>query len=342
MMNIPLDEIANYVNGEVIGNNDTSITGVAKIEEAKKGDISFVSNPKYMKYLAGSSAEAVFVKKGLNLPENITTKLVLVEDPYFAICITMDKFFNPIVHPKGVSDKSDVSSSATLGENCYVGSFSSIGNNVIIGDNVKIYPNCYIGDNVTIANNTILFANVSVYVNCEIGSDTIIHSGSVIGCDGFGHAPLPDGSYAKIPQIGNVIVGNYVEIGSNCTIDRATMGSTVICDGVKLDNLIQVAHNVVIGENTVIAAQTGISGSTKLGERCVIGGQVGFVGHISVANGTQIGAQSGIMKTIKTENQAFLGSPIKPVKDEIKSQVLIRKLPEIYQDIQEIKKERNK
>lgn len=341
MAKIPLSEIVNYTNGKTSGELNTIIQNVAKIEEAKDGDISFVSNPKYIKYLLETNAAAVFVDKNLKIPDGVTTNLVLVDDPYFAVCITMDNFFNPFTHPSEISEKAEISSTSQIGTGCYIGSFTSIGANSKIGNNVKIYPNCYIGENVIIKDDTVIFSNVSIYINCEIGSNTIIHSGTVIGCDGFGHAPMPDGSYVKIPQIGNVIVGSFVEIGSNCTIDRATMGSTIISDGVKLDNLIQIAHNVVVGKNTVIAAQTGISGSTKLGERCVIGGQVGFVGHIQIANGTQIGAQSGIMKTIKKENQAFLGSPIKPVKDEIKSQVLIRKLPEIYDDINKLKKDIN-
>ncbi len=342
MREIKLIDIVDFVNGELTGNKDAIIQNVAKIEEAVGGDLSFVSNPKYIGYIESTKATALFVKDDLDFESREDLNIIRVSDPYFAICVIMDHFFNPNNHPKGTSKLSSIGTDSTVGEDCYIGDFVSIGNNVKIGSNVKVYPNCFIGDEVEVLDNTILYSNVSIYSKCKIGTDSILHSGVVVGSDGFGHAPMPDGSYVKIPQIGNVLIGNYVEIGANTTIDRATMGSTVIEDGVKLDNLIQVAHNARIGKNTVVASQTGISGSTELGERCIIGGQVGFVGHIKVANGTKIGAQSGIMKTIKEEDLSFLGSPIKPLKDEIKSQVLIRKLPEIYKDVLELKKLKDK
>ena len=339
---IKLDELVKYTGGKLDGNNDVVIKNVAKVEEAISGDLTFVSNEKYISYIESTNASAIFVKEGLKFKNPNSVNIVFVSDPYLAICMVMDEYFNPNIHPTGICKMSSINETSIVGDDVYIADFVSVGRNVKIGNGVKIYPNCSIGDNVSIGDNSVIYSNVSIYNKCEVGKSTIVHSGTVIGSDGFGHAPLPDGSYAKIPQIGNVIIGDYVEIGSNCSIDRATMGSTVIEDGVKLDNLIQVAHNVKIGENTVIASQTGISGSTELKENCIIGGQVGFVGHITIAKGTKIGAQSGIMKTIKEEGLSFLGSPIKPLKDEIKSQVLIRKLPELYKDIIDIKRIKDK
>jgi UDP-3-O-[3-hydroxymyristoyl] glucosamine N-acyltransferase len=332
-------EIADFIGGEVVGNESDEISGVAKIESAEEGDLSFVSNPKYLSYLKTTKATAVFVKKDMDLDGVDSTNLILVDDPYFSICVILDAFFNPVRHPEGREEPCYVHKTAEVGSDEYIGAFAYIGEGAKIGNNVKIYPNVYVGRNVEIGDNTILYSGVHVYFDCKIGKDCMLHSGAVIGSDGFGHAPMPDGSYAKIPQIGNVILGDSVEIGAGCTIDRATMGSTIIKDGVKLDNLVQIAHNVEVGDNTVIAAQTGVSGSVKLGQQCVIGGQVGFVGHIQIANGTQIGAQSGIMKTIKEEGQQWLGSPIKNLRDEIKTQVIIRKLPQLYDKVISLEKQ---
>ena len=334
-------EIADFTGGKLVGEPKQEVHNIAKIEEAKVGDLAFIGNPKYENYIYETSASVVIVGLGFEPKKTVNCTLIKALHPYLSFCQVLDKYFNPNIHPTGIDQYTKVGNDVELHHDIYLGSFSVIEKGAKIGRGVKIYPNCYIGTNVEVGDGTVLYSGVKIMAECKVGKNIIIHSNTVIGSDGFGHAPMPDGSYAKIPQVGNVIIEDEVEIGANCAIDRATMGSTVIRSGVKLDNLIQVAHNVEIGSNTVIAAQTGISGSTKLGERCMIGGQVGFVGHITVANGTQIGAQSGVPKAIKEENQQFIGTPLMRIKQAFKTQVLMRNLPQLNERLNALEKKLN-
>jgi len=326
-------QIATLINGKIEGNPDAKVSHVAKIEEAAEGSLSFIANPKYEEFLYSSSASIIIINESLELEAPVLTTLVRVKDAYSSFALLLEKYNEMISGggKEGIENPSFISSTARIGRNVYVGAFTYIGENVILGDNVKIFPGCYIGDNVTIGENSKLYAGVKVYDGCVMGSNVVLHSGAVIGGDGFGFAPQKNGTYKKVPQIGNVLIEDDVEIGANTTIDRATMGSTIIRKGVKLDNLIQVAHNVEIGENTVIAAQTGISGSTKVGKNCVIGGQVGIVGHIQIADGTKINAQSGLSKSILNTNAVLNGTPAFEYKSSLKSQAIFRNLPELYQ-----------
>ncbi|HTN45884.1 MAG TPA: UDP-3-O-(3-hydroxymyristoyl)glucosamine N-acyltransferase [Flavipsychrobacter sp.] len=328
-------QIATLVKGKIDGDPDAKVSKVSKIEEASDGSLSFVANPKYEEYLSSSNASVIIVNETLQLGAPVKATLIRVKDAYMAFAFLLEKY-NEIVSKtgkNGIEQPSFVSKSASIGKDVYIAAFTYVGENVLIGDKVKIYPGCYIGDNVVINEDSILFPGVKIYNDCSIGSRVVIHSGCVIGGDGFGFAPLKDGSYKKVPQIGNVIIEDDVEIGANTTIDRATMGSTYIRKGVKLDNLIQIAHNVEIGENTVIAAQTGVSGSTKIGKNCIIGGQVGIVGHIHIADGTRINAQSGLSKSVTGTNAALNGSPAFDYKSSLKSQAIFRNLPELNQRV---------
>ncbi len=331
-------QIATLINGTVEGDPEVKVDRVAKIEEANSGALSFVANPKYEEYLYTSKASIIIVNQDLNIEHEIKPTVIRVKDAYSGFALLLEKY-NEImsqVTKKGIEEPSHISETATLGENCYVGAFSYIGNNVTLGNNVKIFPGSYIGDNVTVGDNVNVFSSVKIYDRSVIGNQVVIHSGTIIGSDGFGFAPQKDGSYKKVPQIGNVIIEDNVEIGANTTIDRATMGSTIIRSGVKLDNLIQIAHNVEIGENTVIAAQSGVSGSTRIGKNCVIGGQVGIVGHIQIADGTKINAQSGLSKTVSQPNSALTGSPAFDYKSSLKSQAIFRNLPELQQRLHKL------
>lgn len=326
-------QIATLIQGKIEGDPDAKVSTVAKIEEAGEGTLSFIANPKYEEYLYSTNASILIVNDSLEITEEVKPTLIRVKDAYSGFAFLLEKY-NEIISNTGkigIEEHAHVSKTATIGNNVYIGAFSYVGDNVIIGNNVKIYPGCYIGDNVVIKDDTKLFAGVKIYDGCAIGNRVIIHSGTVVGGDGFGFAPQNDGTYRKVPQIGNVIIEDDVEIGANTTIDRATMGSTIIKKGVKLDNLIQIAHNVEIGENTVIAAQTGISGSTKVGKNCIVGGQVGIVGHIQIADGTRINAQSGLSKTVSEPNTALTGSPAYDYKSSLKSQAIFRNLPELQQ-----------
>lgn len=337
-MQFSAQQIAMLVNGRVAGDPDAMVGTVAKIEEAGAGMLSFIANPKYEEYLYNSKASIIIVNDDLHPTQPVGATLIHVKDAYSAFALLLEKY-NEIINAsgkKGIEAQSHVSSTATMGQDVYIGAFAYIGEHTVIGDNVKIYPNVYVGDNVTINNNVTLYPGVKVYENCKIGARSVLHSGVIVGGDGFGFAPQKDGSYKKIPQIGNVVIEEDVEIGANTTIDRATMGSTVIRKGVKLDNLIMVAHNVEIGANTVIAAQTGVSGSSKVGKGCIIGGQVGIVGHIHVADGTRIGAKSGISKTITTPATALNGAPAFDYKSSLKSQAIFRNLPELQQRLQKL------
>lgn len=331
-------QIATLLKGSIEGNPEAKVSHVAKIEEAGEGSLSFVANPKYEEYLYTTKASIIIVNDDLELHGEVIPTLIRVRDAYSSFALLLEKY-NEMLSRKGkhgIEQPSYMSKTVTMGKDVYIGAFSYIGENVIIGDRVRIYPGCYIGDNVILDEDACIFAGVKIYDGCSIGARVVIHSGTVVGGDGFGFAPQKDGTFKKVPQIGNVIVEDDVEIGANTTIDRATMGSTIIRKGVKLDNLIQIAHNVEIGAHTVIAAQTGVSGSTKVGRHCMIGGQVGMVGHIQIADGTRINAQSGLSKSVPTPNTVLNGSPAFDYKSTLKSQAIFRNLPELQQRIQKL------
>jgi UDP-3-O-[3-hydroxymyristoyl] glucosamine N-acyltransferase len=332
-------EISKLLKGELSGNGDVVITSVSKIDQGQPNSLTFLSNPKYTNFIYETKASVVLVNRNIELKDTPDITLIKVDDPYSAFCIILDQYFNPKAKRSGIEQPSFIAESAKIGKDVYVGAFAYIGNNAEIGDGAKIFPHAYVGDNAKIGKNTILYSGVKVYEQCMVGDVCIIHAGSVVGSDGFGFAPQKDGTYAKIPQIGNVIIEDNVEIGSNCSIDRATMGSTFIRKGVKLDNLIQVAHNAEVGANTVIASQTGVSGSTKIGENCVIGGQVGFVGHISIAKGSQIGAQSGIPNSIDTPGEKWIGSPVQEYKNYLRSSIVVKRLPDMEKRLHELEHE---
>ena len=337
-MQFTAQELGFMLNGTIEGNPLVPVNQLAKIEEARAGSLSFLANPKYEQYLYTTEASVVIINNDLVLTAPTQATLIRVENAYSAFSVLLEKYNTIKLNKTGIEQPSYINTSAKIGKNVYIGAFVYIGPNVKIGDNCKIYPHTYIADDVTIGDNVTFFAGVKIYFDCVIGNNVIIHSGTIIGGDGFGFAPAADGTYNKISQIGNVIIEDNVEIGANTTIDRATMGSTIIRKGVKLDNLIQVAHNVEIMSNTVVAAQTGISGSTKVGENCIIGGQVGVVGHITLAKGTQIQAQSGISRSLLAENKKWAGSPAVAYTDNLRSQVVINRLPDLEKRINELEK----
>lgn len=337
-MEFTVSQIAAMLGGQVVGNGSDKVNMLAKIQDAKKGQIAFLSNPKYEQYIYSTHATAVIVKKDFVAKKEIDSSLILVDDPYISFTALLEEYHKMMSFQKsGVEQPSFIAENSTVGANIYRGAFSYIGNKVRIGDNVKIYPHVYIGDNVTIGNNTILHSGVKIYSDTKIGNNCVIHSGTVIGSDGFGFAPQQDGTYKTIPQLGNVIIEDNVAIGANTVIDCATFfgDSTFIREGVKLDNLIQVAHNVEVGKNTVIAAQTGISGSTKIGEHCVIGGQVGIAGHIVIENNVSIGAQAGISNA-KKEGMKLMGSPGIDYHEYFRAYAVFRKLPDLNHRLREL------
>lgn len=340
-MHFTAQQIAAHLNGRIEGSPEAKVTTVAKIEEAGDGQLSFIANPKYEEYLYKTKATILIVNEDLVVTGNVSPTLIRVKDAYngFASLLHLYNEMMSRQGKRGVEQPAHVAESAKLGKDVYVGAFSYIGENVQLADGVQIYPGSYIGDGVVIGEGTRIFAGVRIYDGCKLGARVTVHSGTVIGADGFGFAPQADGTYKKVPQIGHVIVEDDVEIGSNTTIDRATMGATIIRKGVKLDNLIQIAHNVEIGEHTVIAAQAGISGSTKLGKGCMIGGQVGMVGHIQIAEGTRINAQSGISKSVEQPNTALNGSPAFDYRTSLKSQAIYRNLPELQQRVSQLEEE---
>jgi UDP-3-O-[3-hydroxymyristoyl] glucosamine N-acyltransferase len=337
-MQFTAQQISFMLNGTVEGDPDVSVNQLAKIEEATAGSLSFLANPKYEQYLYTTNASIVIVNSDLVLSEAVKGTLVRVENAYSAFTVLLEKYNTIKLNKTGIEQPSFIHPSAKIGKNAYVGAFAYIGPGVTIGDNCKIYPNTYIADGVVIGDDVTFYAGVKIYFDCLIGNRVIVHSGTVIGGDGFGFAPNADGSYTKVSQIGNVIVEDDVEVGANTTIDRATLGSTIIRKGVKLDNLIQIAHNVEIGENTVVAAQTGISGSSKIGENCIVGGQVGIVGHINIAKGTQIQAKSGISRSIDIEGKKWAGAPASAYTDHMRSQVVLTRLPDLEKKILELEK----
>ena len=338
-MKFTAQQIADFLNGRVEGNKEATVSNFAKIEDAKEGTITFLANPKYTNYIYETKATIVLVNEDMELEKEVTATLIRVSNAYESLAKLMQVYESSKPKKTGKSRKASISRSATLGKDCYIADFVVIDKNAKIGNNVHIYPNCYIGDNVTIGDNTIIYSNVSIHHSCNIGANCVFHSGVVIGSDGFGFAPSSSNDYEKIPQIGNVIIEDYVEVGANSTIDRATMGSTIIRKGVKLDNLVQVAHNVEIGEHTVIAAQTGISGSTKLGRHMMVGGQVGFAGHITIADEVKIGAQSGLNNSIKQEGAILMGSPVTDMSAWRRSVVLTKRLPDMQSAINKLEKE---
>lgn len=326
-MEITARQIAEHLNGELDGDSQVKVSSVARIESAKPGTLAFYGNPKYEQYFYTTRASIILINKSFTPSSQIASTLIRVDDVYQAIASMLELFASlKSSKRKGRSWRAAISWKSKIGKNSYIGAGAVIEKGATIGKGCQIYPLAFVGQNAVIGDNTILYSGVKIYSDCIIGADCIIHSNAVVGSDGFGFAPLPDGSYKKIQQTGNVIIEDNCEIGANTTIDRASIGSTIIRKGVKLDNLIQVAHNTEIGENTVIAAQTGISGSVKIGKNCMFGGQVGLAGHISIANNTSIGAQAGIMSSIKEEGKSFLGSPAMDAKEYLRAYSIFRKL----------------
>ena len=332
-------QIAGFLNGTVEGNPEEKVFNLSKIDEGKPGTLTFLANPKYTHYIYSTSASVILVNTDFIATQPIAGTLIRVADAYSAFATLLEMFNQSQSGNTGISSQASIASSAKFGENVSVGEFSVIGINVVIGNNVLIYPQVFIGDHVTIGDNSLVYPGVRIYHDCVIGNFCTLHSGVIIGSDGFGFAPLTSSNYQKIPQLGNVILEDYVEIGSNTTIDRATLGSTIIRKGVKLDNLIQVGHNAEIGENTVIAAQTGISGSTKIGKNCMIGGQVGIVGHITIADNVKIGAGSGIEASITQEGAMMLGAPAIEISKARRNFIHWRNLDEIVRKVYSIEKQ---
>jgi UDP-3-O-[3-hydroxymyristoyl] glucosamine N-acyltransferase len=338
-MEFTVNQVAAMLHGTVEGNGQQKINTIGKIQDATQGAIAFLANPKYEKYIYSTQATAVLVSNDFVAEAEVSATLIRVQDPYLSFTQLLEEYDKMASYAKtGVEQPSFLAHSAVLGDQHYRGAFSYIGENVKIGRNVKVYPHTYIGDNVTIGDNCIFHSGVKIYAGIQIGNNCIIHSGSVIGSDGFGFAPQPDGSYKKIPQLGNVIIKDNVEIGANTVIDRATMGSTIIEKGVKLDNLIQIAHNVEIGDNTVIASQTGISGSTKMGKNCIVAGQVGLVGHIEIADQVTLAAKTGLGKSVKKPGSVIFGYPALEHKLYLKCNAIFRNLPELQQRVTELEK----
>ena len=336
-MEFTASQIAGILEGEVEGNPEIAVHKLAKIEEGEKGSLTFLANPKYTQYIYSTEASITIVNKDFIPEQTLTTTLIKVQDAYKSFSKLL-AYYNQVKFNKtGIENPVYVSETASYGTDFYMGAFSYLGNNVIIGNNVKIFPNVYIGDNVRIADNVIVFAGAKIYSETIIGQGCVIHSGAILGADGFGFAPDANGEYSKIPQTGNVILEDNVDIGAGTTIDRATLGSTILRKGVKLDNQIQIAHNVEIGMNTVIAAQTGIAGSTKIGKNCMIGGQVGIVGHLVIGDRVKIQAQSGISRNVKND-EVLQGSPALNYGDFNKSYVHFKNLPNIVNRINDLEK----
>lgn len=336
-MTFPASQIALLINGRVEGDPSLVVHSFGKIEEAQQGQLTFFSNPKYEEYLYSTKASVIIINETFELKQPINATLIRVADAYTSFAILLSKYQEIITQQlNGKQEPSYVAKTASYGKNVFIGAFAYLGENVKVGNNTKIFPNAYIGDNATIGDNCMIYPGAKIYHDCILGNQVIIQAGTVIGSDGFGFAPQADGSFIKIPQIGNVIIEDDVEIGANSTVDRATMGSTVIRSGAKLDNLIQIGHNAEIGKSTIIAAQAGISGSTKIGNNVMIGGQAGVVGHITLADGSKVNAQSGVSKSIKTPNTAVTGSPAHDYTATLRSQAIARNLPEMEKRIKEL------
>lgn len=336
-MEFSAHQIASLVQGRIEGNPERTVTGFAKIEEAGPENLAFMANPKYEDYLYSTKAGIIIVGEQLNLKQEVNSTLIRVKDAYSSFASLMQ--FQQQMQSKsltGIQDPVFIHPTARIGEKVFIGAFSYIGENAVIGNNTKIHPQSFIGNNVSLGQDTVIHAGVKIYHDCAVGNKVIIHAGTVLGSDGFGFAPQEDGSYQKVPQLGNVVVEDEVEIGANTCIDRATMGSTIIRKGTKLDNLLQIAHNVEVGENSVIAAQTGISGSTKIGKNVMIGGQVGVVGHITVADGTKVNGQSGITRSVTEPNTSLNGTPAFDYKSTLRSQAIYKRLPFLEKRIHEL------
>lgn len=336
-MEFSASDIATLLCGEVDGDGSVKVGNISKIDQSLPGTLTFLSNPAYTKFIYTTSAAIVIVNKDFKAESTLSCTLIRVDDAYSALAKLLDFYVKNKPSKVGIEQPSYISSSATLGKQIYLGAFAYIGDNAMIGDNVKIYPHVYIGDNVKIGNGSLLYSGAKIYYDCSIGESCIIHSGAVIGSDGFGFAPNPDGTYTKIEQIGNVVIEDNVEIGANTTIDRSTMGSTILHKGVKLDNLVHIAHNDEIGENTVIAAQTGIAGSTIVGKNCAFGGHAAISGHLTIGDGSKIGPKSGIMSSVKP-NSVLLGAPALDFKLAMKTFSIIRNLPQLRNDVIELQK----
>ena len=338
-MKFSVQQIADLLEGSIDGNKDAVVSSLSKIEEGKQGTLSFLSNPQYTSFIYETKATAVIVNKDFIAEKSTNTTLIRVDDAYESFRKLLEIYNKLKNNQIGIDSSAFIDKTAKLGENIFIGALTYIGKDVKIGEGTRIHPQCFIGDNVSIGDNCILHAGVRIFNDCIVGNNCTFQANSIIGSDGFGFAPNSDGEYHKVPQIGNVVIEDNVEIGANTTIDRATLGSTVIQNGVKLDNLIQIAHNVEIGENTVIAAQTGIAGSTKIGKNCMIGGQVGIVGHLTIADEVKIAAQSGISSSVKEKGAIIQGSPAFNISDYKRSYVFFKKLPELYKRIQDLEKE---
>jgi len=340
IMHFTAAQIATIINGNIEGDAGTPVTSFGRIEDAEKGQLAFLSNPKYEEFLYSTKASIVIINEVQEIRQPITTTVIKVPDAYSAFALLLDKY-QQIQRQQlhGIQEPSHIAATAKIGENVYIGAFAYLGEQVIVGNGAKIYPNAYLGNNVHIGENSIIHPGVKIYHDCIIGKNVTIHAGTVIGSDGFGFAPQSDGTFKKVPQIGNVVIEDGVEIGANTTIDRATIGSTLIKSGAKLDNLLQIAHNVEVGNNSVIAAQSGISGSTKIGNNVMIGGQVGIVGHIKIADGARINAQSGVSKSIKNPNSAVTGSPAFDYTAALRSQAASRNLPGLEKRVLELEKQ---
>ncbi|HNX54181.1 MAG TPA: UDP-3-O-(3-hydroxymyristoyl)glucosamine N-acyltransferase [Prolixibacteraceae bacterium] len=337
-MEFKAQSIADFLGGTIDGDPNVTVFDVAKIEEGRPGTLAFLSNPKYNKYLYETEASIVIINQNFELEAPVSTTLIRVPDAYKAFASLLELYQQAKGNKTGIENPSFIDPSAQTGKDIYVGAFAYVGKNVKIGNHVKIYPQVYIGDNTVIGDDTILFAGVKIYEDTKIGEACVIHSGAVIGADGFGFAPTEDGSYKKIPQVGNVVIEDNVEIGANTTVDCATMGSTIIRKGTKIDNLVQIAHNVEVGENTVMAAHTGIAGSTKVGKNCMFGGHVGIAGHITVGDNVSMGAMSGVHSSIKS-NKTVLGAPAMDIAQAAKVFAIYRNLPSLRDQVIELQKQ---
>lgn len=336
-MEITAKDLSLLVNGRLEGDPDVVVIRPSPIESATEGCVSFISNPKYESYAHSTKASVLIVGNDLSL-NGIKSTVIRVDDPYTSFSEVLQRFNGQTNLPTGIEQPCYIHDTARLGRDVYVGAFSYIGPGVVIQDGARIFPLCYIGENVTIGRGTVLYPSVTLYARCVIGNHCVVHSGTVIGSDGFGYAPQKDGTLSKVPQIGNVVIEDDVEIGANTAIDRASMGSTIIRKGVKIDNLVQVAHNVEIGEHSAIAALAGVSGSVKLGKHNMIGGQAGFVGHITLADGTRVNAQSGVTKSVKKEGTSLMGSPAVDLKKFYHTAALMYRLPELLERIEQLEK----
>lgn len=337
-MNFTAAVIADFLKGSVEGNPEATVNDISKIEEGKPGTLSFLANPKYEKYIYQTQSSIVIVNDDFKPQKEINATLIRVKNAYESFAALLRLYEENKPRKTGISQQASIADSASLGKDLYVGDFTVISEHATVGDRVQLYPQVYVGDGVKIGEGTILHPGVKVYEGCEIGAHCVVHAGAIIGADGFGFAPNQENNYEKVPQVGKVILEDHVEVGANTTVDRATMGATVLRKGVKLDNLIMIAHNVEVGENTVIAGQSGISGSTKVGKNCMFGGQVGLIGHITIAPGVKIAAQSGITKDIKQEGIVVQGSPAFEFGPYQRSYLLFRNLPKIREQINELER----